>query len=339
MKAVVISVVLLIGFVLTWYAFWSKSKATDNSADASIPRVEEVQHSRDNSQHGEIKSASEKLVSVPKAGVDYVKAVRSSAVRETQNLSFDDAMKWAEALPNHNLFMAAAIQIISARASRELEAVLKWYDQRKQAGSIESEFTRVVAKACAANQSFFPSQAGGYLSDKHFGDSFFFMLASVDRKDIFRFLEIPEGLPHLQSYFGSVVKGFAETENWANATKYAANITDSEVRQTALAKVAFDWALKEPEKVAGWMSSLMPEDVALPAIAGRLAAGWYQHDSNACSSWVASLPEGNMRDRAAASLVTFLSMQDTEAAKTWAESINDGVLKAECFKLINSSNE
>lgn len=92
------------------------------------------------------------------------------------------------------------------------------------------------------------------------------------------------------------------------------------------------WASQNPEQAAKWRDSISDERTRGDFING-LVDGWVKKDLNAATAYIASLPEGRDRNRAADNLARAHSMQGgVEAAVAWANSLPAGSEKDEFRK-------
>ncbi len=108
----------------------------------------------------------------------------------------------------------------------------------------------------------------------------------------------------LRNRFSSLEAG--ETSAKANLARYLAS----------------DLAKTNPQQALQWAATLSGQDKA--AAESAAASRWIDKDPVAASEWVASQPEGPIRDGLASSLAIKIAADDPEAALRWAGTIGEG---------------
>lgn len=92
------------------------------------------------------------------------------------------------------------------------------------------------------------------------------------------------------------------------------------------------WSSKDPQAATAWAYQGPPDQPA--PLAKSAFASWCVSDPYSASEWLRALPAGDKRDHVAVELVKYLTLRkDNEAAKEWADSIQNPDLKAKMAKV------
>ncbi|HEX2750524.1 MAG TPA: hypothetical protein VHM91_21135, partial [Verrucomicrobiales bacterium] len=120
-----------------------------------------------------------------------------------------------------------------------------------------------------------------------------------------------------------------------NAAGYARIIESLPEERTRATRASFaeQWAQRDPEAAAKWITSLPPAGIEAKGV----AQAWARTDEAAASAWVESLPSGPARDEARAGLVNGLAASDPEGAWQQASALSDAARRREAFAEIGKA--
>ncbi len=132
-----------------------------------------------------------------------------------------------------------------------------------------------------------------------------------------------------QPLLSAVGTTWAEQEP-KEAAEWAMDIPYASSRRAAAVAVAVEWARQDPQEAAEFFSEVAsasePEGLDLATV---IADVWGTSDPASTAEWVATLPDGAIRDQAAGTLATVWATRDIEAAVQWAATIGDDSMRGQ----------
>ena len=275
---------------------------------------------------------------VPEEGVGFLRKLRSQAVNETNQLSFEEALAWPDKFTNRIHYIIALSEIIGVRGSREPHKLLAWYKQRdaKQEVEITKSVARVLGTAGAVDVADF-AELG---KNVDFGKAFL-ELSMRNYSDRFEdYFKVVENSPNKDkdAFLSAGAKGLLESEKIMDSIQLSRRISDVPMRASITGSASFEWAMEKPREAADWVKTLEQTDPEImDSVTGSVVSGWYQHDPEAASIWCNSLPEGIAKDQARVALATQLSSESFEEATVWASAIVDANLKSKTLAVIEEA--
>ncbi len=136
------------------------------------------------------------------------------------------------------------------------------------------------------------------------------------------------GRPPLEqtSAVAAALEGWASEDPAAAATAARGVLPDG--LNDALKKVAWEYGQVSPDDAMSWAHGLQGVDAQRVTVA-EVANSWGRRDASAASDYLASLPEGELRDQAVGGFVSAITNLDPPTAAQWALSIGDDSLQGQ----------
>jgi hypothetical protein len=101
-----------------------------------------------------------------------------------------------------------------------------------------------------------------------------------------------------------------------------------------IAGIVGKWSVSDPAQAAMWLDSHSENSGSLTKAHASIAEIWSSADTYHASEWVALLRPGPNRDAAIGGMVKNLAGNDPDAARAWADSIEDEALREQQIQFL-----
>jgi hypothetical protein len=225
--------------------------------------------------------------------------LRNAVLRGWATVAPNDAAAWAIALPASD--RPTALEAVFAGAAR-----------------VPEEAARLGAKLCAEN----PALASDY------GQLLITALTEAGAYETAMAFAAADASGNRTSWLTAASYEWA-THQPQSALEAATQLSDAEMRKTALHAVFAGWAMADPPGLAAHAMTLPSGEDRAHALAQALPR-WVNDDPVAASNWIANFDPSPDLDFGAAAVATLPAMinQRPEIAANWAENIAEPTLRA-----------
>ena len=132
-----------------------------------------------------------------------------------------------------------------------------------------------------------------------------------------------------KSAMDSIVPRFAYSDP-ESASKWASSL-QSDMASTAIQKVSEAWSHRDPAASVQWLESL-PESSGVNSGIENALSHWARRDPKSASDHLINMPDSTQKDRAIKGFASRVAYEDPQSALVWAntiqdEKIRDGALK------------
>lgn len=150
--------------------------------------------------------------------------------------------------------------------------------------------------------------------------------STLAKKDINGALDwagrLPEGDAKNNAY--STILSVWSQEDPEEALAYGQKIEDEKLRRLSLQSALNRWSYEDAVDAMNWAVENLEAKEQEELIPESLLGRWVDQDVAGSAEWVADLPEGYLRNRCIANLVSYWSQQDLVAAGQWLKKLKHG---------------